>query len=114
MVFLTVSTGVGGGVVLNGKLQTGSGGLAGHLGTRWPILTGRFAAAGAEAALRLLRRGAVLPLRHKASWPGWMQAIFSLAAQGVPQARRWLRALRRRWRGSLLMLKLSPTAGMLS
>ncbi|MFT4291541.1 ROK family protein, partial [Enterobacter sp.] len=32
MVFLTVSTGVGGGVVLNGKLQTGSGGLAGHLG----------------------------------------------------------------------------------
>ncbi|MCS5449286.1 N-acetylmannosamine kinase [Enterobacter huaxiensis] len=32
MVFLTVSTGVGGGVVLNGKLQRGSGGLAGHLG----------------------------------------------------------------------------------
>lgn len=32
MVFLTVSTGVGGGVVTDGKLLTGTGGLAGHLG----------------------------------------------------------------------------------
>lgn len=32
MVFITVSTGVGGGVVSEGKLLTGSGGLAGHLG----------------------------------------------------------------------------------
>ena len=32
MVFITVSTGVGGGVVTDGKLVRGSGGLAGHLG----------------------------------------------------------------------------------
>ncbi|MDN8554592.1 N-acetylmannosamine kinase, partial [Citrobacter werkmanii] len=32
MVFITVSTGVGGGVVSAGKLLTGVGGLAGHLG----------------------------------------------------------------------------------
>lgn len=32
MVFITVSTGVGGGVVCDGKLLTGKGGLAGHLG----------------------------------------------------------------------------------
>lgn len=32
MVFITVSTGVGGGVVSNGRLITGNGGLAGHLG----------------------------------------------------------------------------------
>lgn len=30
--FITVSTGVGGGLVLNGQLLTGTGGLAGHLG----------------------------------------------------------------------------------
>ncbi|VTM38001.1 N-acetylmannosamine kinase [Klebsiella quasipneumoniae] len=32
MAFITVSTGVGGGVVSNGTLLTGAGGLAGHLG----------------------------------------------------------------------------------
>ncbi len=32
MVFITVSTGVGGGVVSGGKLRTGPGGLAGHIG----------------------------------------------------------------------------------
>ncbi|HAU5066339.1 TPA: ROK family protein, partial [Citrobacter amalonaticus] len=32
MVFITVSTGVGGGVVSDGQLVTGTGGLAGHLG----------------------------------------------------------------------------------
>lgn len=32
MVFITVSTGVGGGVVSDGKLLTGIGGLVGHLG----------------------------------------------------------------------------------
>ena len=32
MVFITVSTGVGGGVVSGGKLLTGPGGLAGHIG----------------------------------------------------------------------------------
>ncbi len=31
-VFLTVSTGVGGGLVLGGRLHTGRGGLAGHIG----------------------------------------------------------------------------------
>ncbi len=33
MVFITVSTGVGGGVVCDGKLLTGKGGLAGHWDT---------------------------------------------------------------------------------
>ncbi|MCB8881108.1 N-acetylmannosamine kinase [Acidisoma cellulosilytica] len=32
MLFLTVSTGIGGGLVLDGRLRTGSGGLAGHVG----------------------------------------------------------------------------------
>jgi N-acetylmannosamine-6-phosphate 2-epimerase / N-acetylmannosamine kinase len=32
MAFLTVSTGIGGGIVINGRLLTGRGGLAGHFG----------------------------------------------------------------------------------
>lgn len=30
--FITVSTGVGGGIILNGELQTGANGIAGHIG----------------------------------------------------------------------------------
>jgi hypothetical protein len=111
MVF-TVSTGVGGGVVSNGKLQTGSGGLAGHSGTRWPILTGRFAAAGAEAASKLSRPGAVLPLRHRGAGRAGCKSDIRAGRAGRSQARTGC-ALCTRWRGSLPMLKLSPTAGML-
>lgn len=32
MVYLTISTGIGGGIVLDGRLRTGPGGLAGHVG----------------------------------------------------------------------------------
>jgi N-acetylmannosamine-6-phosphate 2-epimerase/N-acetylmannosamine kinase len=38
-VFITVSTGIGGGIVLNGELVTGASGLAGHLGF-WHDLAG--------------------------------------------------------------------------
>lgn len=37
MVFLTVSTGIGGGVVLDGRLVTGRGGLAGSFGQLGPV-----------------------------------------------------------------------------
>lgn len=39
MVFLTVSTGIGGGIVLNGRLQFGRNGLAGHFGQWVDILS---------------------------------------------------------------------------
>lgn len=41
MVFLTVSTGIGGGIVLNGRLQFGQNGLAGHFGQWIDILSDR-------------------------------------------------------------------------
>lgn len=37
MVFVTVSTGVGGGIVLGGRLVRGRGGLAGHFGIAYPL-----------------------------------------------------------------------------
>jgi len=70
MVFLTVSTGVGGGVVLNGKLQTGSGGWPGILGIRWPIPPGRFVAVDEEDALKPLPQAGALLLRRRANWQG--------------------------------------------
>jgi predicted NBD/HSP70 family sugar kinase len=59
MVFLTLSTGIGGGIVLGGRLLTGRGGLAGHIGVTAPVLdaepphvedgiSGRFIAAEAR------------------------------------------------------------------
>ncbi len=39
MAFLTLSTGIGGGLVLGGRLVTGRGGLAGHFGITGMILT---------------------------------------------------------------------------
>ena len=61
MVFLTLSTGIGGGIVLGGQLLTGRGGLAGHFGVTAPVLadepphvedgiSGRFIAAEADRA----------------------------------------------------------------
>jgi predicted NBD/HSP70 family sugar kinase len=35
MVFLTISTGIGGGIVTGGRLLTGRGGIAGHVGQTW-------------------------------------------------------------------------------
>lgn len=49
MVFITVSTGVGGGVVCDGKLLTGKGGLAGTWDTPWRTHTGPYAAVDALA-----------------------------------------------------------------
>lgn len=40
IVFLTISTGVGGGVVLDGRLLRGRGGLAGHFGQMLPLPEG--------------------------------------------------------------------------
>lgn len=60
LVFLTVSTGIGGGIVIDGRLVTGRGGLAGHFGQLAPmeepggpvedIASGRWISAMGEAA----------------------------------------------------------------
>ena len=87
LVFITVSTGIGGGVVIGGKLVVGRGGLAGSagLGRAGPTLAAdRFedVAAGrwiAEQARAAGREGAA-------------PAVFAAAARGQPWARRILAA----------------------
>lgn len=89
MVFLTVSTGVGGGVVLNGKLQTGSGGLAGHLGHTLADPDGPLCGCGRRGCVEAIASGRGIAAQAQGELAGLdAKAIFVQAAQGIPQARR--------------------------
>lgn len=88
MVFLTVSTGVGGGVVLNGKLQTGSGGLAGHLGHTLADPGGPLCGCGRRGCVEAIASGRGIAAQAQGELAGLdAKAIFVQAAQGIPQAR---------------------------
>lgn len=87
MVFLTVSTGVGGGVVLNRTLQTGSGGLAGHLGHTLADPAGPRCGCGRRGCVEAIASGRGIAAQAEGVLSGLdSKAIFSLAAQGNPQA----------------------------
>lgn len=77
MVFLTVSTGVGGGVVANGHLLQGRGGVAGHFGQVLPLPDGDGARFEDGASGRwIAAEGAKLGLVSDA------RAVFAAAAAG--------------------------------
>jgi N-acetylmannosamine-6-phosphate 2-epimerase/N-acetylmannosamine kinase len=77
IVFLTVSTGVGGGVVANGRLLQGRGGLAGHFGQVLPLPEGDETRFEDGASGRWIgAEGARLGLAADAS------AVFAAAAAG--------------------------------
>ncbi len=77
MVFITVSTGVGGGVVSGGKLLTGPAVWRGTSGIRLPIHTAQSAAVDAQVAWRRLLLVAALRRRRKGSWLVRMRKLFS-------------------------------------
>ncbi len=77
MVFLTVSTGVGGGVVANGRLLQGRGGVAGHFGQVLPLPEGEETRFEDGASGRwIAAEGARLGLGADA------RAVFAAAAAG--------------------------------
>lgn len=81
MIFLTISTGIGGGIVLDGKLLSGRSGLAGHVGvTRLAGPDGLtlLEAHGSGSALAQLAAGTGLPTEPP--------ALFARAEQGDAQA----------------------------
>lgn len=81
MVFLTVSTGIGGGIVCGGRLLGGRGGLAGHFGqTRAGGSRLEDRAAGRWLSAEAQARGV----------EGGAEAVFAAAAAGEP----WAEALR--------------------
>jgi N-acetylmannosamine-6-phosphate 2-epimerase / N-acetylmannosamine kinase len=86
-VFLTVSTGIGGGIVLGGRLLTGRGGLGGHVGQMLVGVSGETARFEDVASGGALRREA-LAAGHDVD----SEAIFLAAAAGEPWAERLIEA----------------------
>jgi N-acylmannosamine kinase len=83
MVFITVSTGVGGGVVLNGELQTGAGGLAGHLGHTLADPQGPICGCGRRGCVEAIASGRAIAARAQGELAGLdAKAIFDHAQRG--------------------------------
>lgn len=93
MAFLTVSTGIGGGIVWNGRLVVGRGGLAGSFGQLRPLLAAQGderledCASGrwiGEAATRLgLAADARAVFAQAADGAAWAEAIVAASAASV-------------------------------
>ncbi len=89
--FLTISTGVGGGVVLNGRLLQGRGGLAGHFGQVLPLPEGSDERFETGASGRwIAAQGEKLSLASDA------RAVFAAAAAGNAAAEDILQTSARR------------------
>lgn len=90
MAFITVSTGVGGGVVSNGKLLTGSGGLAGHLGHTLADPHGPLCGCGRVGCVEAIASGRGIAAAARDDLAGCdAKTIFARAAQRHEQAM-WL------------------------
>ena len=89
MVFITVSTGVGGGVVSDGQLVTGTGGLAGHLGHTLADPNGPVCGCGRVGCVEAVASGRGIAAAAQGALAGCdAKTIFSRAAEGDEQARR--------------------------
>lgn len=87
MVFITVSTGVGGGVVLDGKLVCGSGGLAGHLGHTLADPNGPMCGCGRRGCVEAIASGRGIAAAAQGELAGCdAKTIFTRARQGDAQA----------------------------
>ena len=89
LVFITVSTGVGGGVVSGGKLLTGIGGLAGHLGHTLADPHGPMCGGGRVGCVAAIASGRGIAAAAEGALAGCdAKTIFSCAGQGDEQASR--------------------------
>lgn len=90
MAFVTLSTGIGGGIVQGGRLLRGRGGLAGHVGVTAPVLSdepphvedaiaGRWIAAEAARAGHGTDAAGVFAAARAGE--GWAEAILALSAR---------------------------------
>ena len=87
MVFITVSTGVGGGVVSGGKLRTGPGGLAGHIGHTLADPHGPVCGCGRTGCVEAIASGRGIAAAAQGELAGAnAKTIFTRAGQGDEQA----------------------------
>lgn len=89
MVFITVSTGVGGGIVSGGQLLMGNGGLAGHLGHTLADPNGPRCGCGRIGCVEAIASGRGIAAAAQGELTGWdAKAIFAKAREGDVQATR--------------------------
>ncbi|HAI3446899.1 TPA: N-acetylmannosamine kinase [Escherichia coli] len=87
MVFITVSTGVGGGVVSDGKLLTGPGGLAGHIGHTLADPHGPVCGCGRVGCVEAIASGRGIAAAAQGELAGTnAKTIFTRAGQGDEHA----------------------------
>lgn len=87
MVFITVSTGVGGGVISGGQLVTGTGGLAGHLGHTLADPDGPMCGCGRVGCVEAIASGRGIAAAAQGELAGCdAKTIFSRAEEGNEQA----------------------------
>jgi N-acylmannosamine kinase len=87
MAFITVSTGVGGGIVGQGRLLTGVGGLAGHLGHTLADPNGPRCGCGRIGCVEAIASGRGIAAAAQGALSGLdARAIFTNAQAGDPQA----------------------------
>lgn len=87
MVFITVSTGIGGGVVCGGKLLTGNGGLAGHIGHTLADPAGAVCGCGRVGCVEAVASGRGIAAQAQGELSGLdAKAIFAHALRGHDQA----------------------------
>ncbi len=87
MAFITVSTGVGGGIVSRGKLLMGSGGLAGHLGHTLADPNGPRCGCGRIGCVEAIASGRGIAAAAQGHLAGLdAKAIFAKAREGDAQA----------------------------
>ncbi|WP_251850439.1 N-acetylmannosamine kinase [Klebsiella aerogenes] len=87
MAFITLSTGVGGGIVSQGKLLIGTGGLAGHLGHTQADPHGPVCGCGRTGCVEAIASGRGIAAAARGKLVGCdAKAIFALAANGDEQA----------------------------
>ncbi len=87
MVFITVTTGVGGGVVSGGKLLTGPGGLAGHIGHTLADPHGPVCGCGRTGCVEAIASGRGIAAAAQGELAGAdARTIFTRAGQGDEQA----------------------------
>lgn len=87
MAFITVSTGVGGGIICNGRLLSGRQGLAGHIGHTLADPHGPACGCGRRGCVEAIASGRGISAQAQDDLAGLSaKAIYALHQQGHPQA----------------------------
>lgn len=83
VLFVTVSTGVGGGIILNKQLQVGNAGLAGHIGHTLSDPLGPWCGCGRQGCVESVASGTAIGVATQ-EWaqPASAATVFALARDG--------------------------------